>query len=212
MRRPRILLADDHILLLDAFSKLLEPEFDIVGAVSDGQALIAEAPRVLPDLIVIDLGLPLLNGMDAGRKLKELMPKVKLLVVTVNEDVGIAIEALREWAAGFLLKKSAGTELIYAIRELLAGKSYVTPPISQQLQREFIRNPASNGDKSLTPRQREVLQLLAEGHTMKEVARALSVSTRTVAFHKYQIMEDFNLHNNLELLRLALRERLVSPE
>ena len=212
MRRPRILLADDHILLLDAFSKLLEPEFDIVGTVSDGQALIAEAPRVLPDLIVVDLGLPLLNGMDAGRKLKELMPKVKLLVVTVNEDVSIAIEALREWAAGFLLKKSAGTELIYAIRELLAGKSYVTPPISQQLQREFIRNPASNGDKSLTPRQREVLQLLAEGHTMKEVARALSVSTRTVAFHKYQIMEDFNLHNNLELLRLALRERLVSPE
>lgn len=212
MRRPRILLADDHILLLDAFSKLLEPEFEIVGTVSDGQALIAEAPRVLPDLIVVDLGLPLLNGMDAGRKLKELMPKVKLLVVTVNEDVGIAIEALREWAAGFLLKKSAGTELIYAIRELLAGKSYVTPPISQQLQREFIRNPASNGDKSLTPRQREVLQLLAEGHTMKEVARALSVSTRTVAFHKYQIMEDFNLHNNLELLRLALRERLVSPE
>lgn len=212
MRRPRIFLADDHILLLDAFSKLLEPEFEIVGTVSDGQALLAEAPRALPDLIVVDLGLPLLNGMDAGRKLKELMPKVKLLVVTVNEDVGIAIEALREWAAGFLLKKSAGTELIYAIRELLAGKSYVTPPISQQLQREFIRNPASNGDKTLTPRQREVLQLLAEGHTMKEVARALSVSTRTVAFHKYQIMEDFNLHNNLELLRLALRERLVSPE
>jgi DNA-binding NarL/FixJ family response regulator len=212
VRRPRILLADDHILLLDAFRKLLEPEFEIVGTVSDGHALIAEAPRVLPDLIVVDLGLPLLNGMDAGRKLKELLPKVKLLVVTVNEDVGIAIEALREWAAGFLLKKSAGTELIYAIRELLAGKSYVTPPISRQLQREFIRNPASTGDKTLTPRQREVLQLLAEGHTMKEVARALSVSTRTVAFHKYQIMEDFNLHNNLELLRLALRERLVSPE
>jgi DNA-binding NarL/FixJ family response regulator len=212
VRRPRILLADDHILLLDAFKKLLEPEFEIVGTVSDGQALIAEASRVLPDLIVVDLGLPLLNGMDAGRKLRELLPKVKLLVVTVNEDVGIAIEALREWAAGFLLKKSAGTELIYAIRELLAGKSYVTPPISQRLQREFIRNPASNGDKSLTPRQREVLQLLAEGHTMKEVARTLSVSTRTVAFHKYQIMEDFNLHNNLELLRLALRERLVSPE
>ncbi len=212
MRRPRILLADDHILLTDAFRKLLEPEFEIVGTVSDGQTLVAEASRVIPDLIVVDLGLPLLNGMDAGRKLKELLPKVRLLVVTVNEDVGIAIEALREWAAGFLLKKSAGAELICAIRELLAGKSYVTPPISQQLQREFIRNPSSTGDKTLTPRQREVLQLLAEGFTMKEVARALSVSTRTVAFHKYQIMEDFNLHNNLELLRLALRERLVSPE
>jgi DNA-binding NarL/FixJ family response regulator len=212
VRRPRILLADDHILLTDAFRKLLEPEFEVVGTVSDGQSLIATAPQVLPDLIVVDLGLPLLNGMDAGRKLKELLPKVKLLVVTVNEDVAIAIEALREWAAGFLLKKSAGTELIFAIRELLAGKSYVTPPISQQLQREFIRNPTSTGDKTLTPRQREVLQLLAEGHTMKEVARTLSVSTRTVAFHKYQIMEDFNLHNNLELLRLALRERLVSPE
>lgn len=212
MRRPRILLADDHILLLDAFRKLLEPEFEIVETVSDGQTLIAAASRAQPDLIVVDLGLPLLNGMDAGRKLKELLPKVKLLVVTVNEDVGVAIEALREWASGFLLKKSAGTELIYAIRELLAGKSYVTPHISQQLQKEFIRNPTSNGDKTLTLRQREVLQLLAEGLTMKEVAQTLSVSTRTVAFHKYQIMEAFNLHNNLELLRLALREHLVSPE
>jgi DNA-binding NarL/FixJ family response regulator len=212
VRRPRILLADDHILLTDAFRKLLEPEFEIVGTVSDGQTLIATASRVLPDLIVVDLGLPLLNGMDAGRKLKERLPKVKLLVVTVNEDVGVALEALREWAGGFLLKKSAGTELIHAIRELLAGKSYVTPAISRQLQREFIRNPMSAGDKTLTHRQREVLQLLAEGLTMREVARTLSVSTRTVAFHKYQIMEVFNLRNNLELLKLALREHLVSGE
>lgn len=212
MRRPRILLADDHILLMDAFKKLLESEFEIVGTVTDGQSLITVAPEVRPDLIVVDLGLPLLNGMDAGRKLKKLLPKVKLLVVTMNEDVCVATAALREWAGGFLLKKSAGTELIYAIRELLGGRSYVTPCVSQELEREFIRNPVHPIDKTLTHRQREVLQLLAEGLTMKEVAYTLSVSTRTVAFHKYQIMEEFNLHSNLELLRLALRERLVASE
>lgn len=212
MRRPRILLADDHILLTDAFKKLLESEFEIVGTVTDGQSLITVAPQVRPDLIVVDLGLPLLNGMDAGRKLKKLLPEVKLLVVTMNEDICVATAALREWAAGFLLKKSAGTELVYAIRELLAGRSYVTPRVSQELERQFIRNPVHSTDKALTHRQREVLQLLAEGLTMKEVAYTLSVSTRTVAFHKYQIMEEFNLHSNLELLKLALRERLVAPE
>lgn len=212
MRRPRILLADDHLLLMDAFRKLLEPEFEIVGTVSDGQTLITVASQLLPDLIVVDLGLPLLNSMDAGRKLKELLPKTKLLVVTMNEDVAVAVEALREWATGFLLKKSAGTELIYAIRELLGGKSYVTPRVTRQLQRKFVHDPALPCDRVLTHRQREVLQLLAEGLTMKEAADTLSLTTRTVAFHKYKIMQDFNLHNNLELLKLAIREHLVSPE
>jgi DNA-binding NarL/FixJ family response regulator len=210
MGRPRILLADDHTLLMDAYRKLLEPEFDVIGAVSDGKTLISTAVRLTPDLVVIDLGLPLLNGMDAGRKLKQLLPSVKLLVVTVNEDVEVAIGALRSWATGFLLKKSAGNEFVLAIRELLAGRSYVTARVSRQLQSEFIRSPVPSCDRVLTPRQREVLQLLAEGLTMKETADTLSLTVRTVAFHKYKIMEDFHLHNNLDLLRLAMREHLVS--
>jgi len=210
MKRPRVLLADDHILLTDAFRKLLEPEFEVVGTVSDGQTLIAMASELQPDVILVDLGLPLLNGMDAGRILKGLLPKARLLVVTMNEDVGVAVRALREWAAGFLLKKCAGAELVYAIRELLAGNSYITPYVTQQLQREFIRDPEVQCDKVLTQRQREVLQLLAEGLTMKEAANALSLTARTVAFHKYTIMQDFNLHSNLDLLKLAIREQLVS--
>lgn len=212
MRRPRILLADDHILLMDAVRTLLEPEFEVVATVSDGRTLIRVASQLLPDLIVMDLGLPLLNGMDAGRKLKELLPRTRLLVVTMNEDVTVAVEALREWAAGFLLKKSAGTELIYAIRELLQGKSYVTPRVTYAMQKEFIRDPEMPCDRALTPRQREVLQLLAEGRTMKATAETLSLTARTVAFHKYKIMQDFNLHSNVDLLKLAIREHLVPPE
>ncbi len=141
MKSPQILLADDHVLLMDAIRKLLEPEFEVVGTVSDGKALIATAMALRPDLIVLDLGLPLLNGMDAGRRLKMLLPRARLLVVTMNEDVGIAVRALREWASGFLLKKCAGTELLVAIREVLRGHTYVTPRMAQQLQREFIRGP-----------------------------------------------------------------------
>ncbi len=209
MKSPQILLADDHVLLMDAIRKLLEPEFEVVGTVSDGKALIATAMALRPDLIVLDLGLPLLNGMDAGRRLKMLLPRARLLVVTMNEDVGIAVRALREWASGFLLKKCAGTELLVAIREVLRGHTYVTPRMAQQLQREFIRGPELSGDKVLTRRQREVLQLLAEGLTMKEAADMLSLTTRTVAFHKYSIMQDFNLRSNLDLLKLAIREQLV---
>jgi DNA-binding NarL/FixJ family response regulator len=209
MRRPHVLLADDHVLLMDAFRKLLEPEFEVVGTVTDGKTLVAMATHLRPDLIVLDLGLPLLNGMDAGRKLKMLMPKTRLLVVTMNEDVGVAVKALREWASGFLLKKCAGTELLFAIRELMMGNSYVTPRVTQQLEREFIRDPEVPGDKVLTRRQREVLQLLAEGLTMKEAADTLSLTARTVAFHKYSIMQDFNLRSNLDLLKLAIREQLV---
>lgn len=209
MPRPHVLLADDHVLLLDAFRKLLESEFEIVGAVTDGKTLIEMATELRPDLIVLDLGLPLLNGIDAGKRLKILLPRTRLLVVTMNEDIGIAVRSLREWASGFLLKKCAGTELVLAIRELMRGNTYVTPRVTQQLQREFIRDPQISGDRVLTRRQREVLQLLAEGLTMKEAADTLSLTARTVAFHKYSIMQDFNLHNNLDLLKLAIREQLV---
>ena len=210
MKKPRILLADDHNLLLDAYRTLLEPEYEIVGTASDGKTLIRLAEQLVPDLVVIDRGLPLLNGMDAGDHLKAIMPKVRLVVVTMNEDVTVAVKALRTWASGFLLKKCAGIELVFAIREVLAGGKYVTPRTAQQIEQEFIRDPAVQCDKSLSRRQREVLQLLAEGLTMKEAADALSLTARTVAFHKYSIMVEHNLRTNLDLLKLAIREHLVS--
>ena len=211
MTRARILVADDHTLIVDAFKKLLEPEFDIVATVSDGRALLRTAYESKPDVAIIDLGMPLLNGADAGQELKKLLPQIKLLVVTMNEDYELAAHALKHWASGFLLKKSAGTELIKAIREILKGNSYVTPKVAQRLLEEFVRDPRPDRARHLTPRQREILQLLAEGRTMKEVGAILNVATRTVAFHKYRIMEEFGLKTNSDLVKLAITEHIISP-
>jgi DNA-binding NarL/FixJ family response regulator len=211
MGRPRVLLGDDHTLVVDSFRKLLEPEVEVVEAVSDGRALLTTALQLKPEVVVLDLGLPLVNGIDVGRELKRLLPHTKLLVVTVNEDSGVAAEALREWASGYLLKKSDGSELALAVRELLQGKSYVTPKIAQQLVNQFIHEPDTHRRKTLSPRQREVLQLLGEGRTMREAAVILKLSSRTVAFHKYKIMREFGLRNNSDLLKLAIREHLVPP-
>ena len=171
----------------------------------------ATAPGLKPDVIVIDISMPLLNGMDAGRELKRLLPRTKLIALTMNEDCEVASEALRSWASGYLLKKSAGSELVKAIREVLKGKSYVTPKVAQQLLDRFVRDPRRDHDKELTPRQRQVLQLLAEGRTMKETADFLHVTPRTIAFHKYRIMEEFGLKTNSDLVKFAIRERVVSP-
>jgi len=211
MGQPRVLLADDHTMVVEAFRKLLELEFEIVGTVGDGRTLVTAAPGLKPDVIVIDISMPLLNGMDAGRELKRLLPRTKLIALTMNEDCEVASEALRSWASGYLLKKSAGSELVKAIREVLKGKSYVTPKVAQQLLDRFVRDPRRDHDKELTPRQRQVLQLLAEGRTMKETADFLHVTPRTIAFHKYRIMEEFGLKTNSDLVKFAIRERVVSP-
>jgi DNA-binding NarL/FixJ family response regulator len=210
MSKPRVFLADDHTLLVDAFRKLLEPDFEIVGTAADGRELILLATTLQPDLVIVDLGLPLLNGIDASRELKKLLPRTRILVVTVNEDSGVAREALRHWASGYLLKKSAGKELTFALQQLLRGKTYVTPVMARKLADDFIRDPDLQANKLLTLRQREVLQLLAEGRTMKEAADILSLTTRTIAFHKYRIMEDFGMRSNSELLKLAMREHLIA--
>jgi DNA-binding NarL/FixJ family response regulator len=210
MGRPGILLADDHTLVVEAFKRLLEPEFDIVGTVSDGRTLLAVAPQSKPDVIVLDIGMPQLSGMEAGTELKRILPRTKLIVLTMNEDPDIAREAVAHWASGYLLKKSAGSELITAIREALRGRSYVTPRVALRLQDEFVRDPRPDHKKGLTPRQRQVLQLLAEGRTMKEVAETLHVTPRTVAFHKYRIMEDFGLKTNSDLVKFAIREKVIS--
>ena len=210
MGKPRVLLADDHSLVLEAFKKLLEAEFDIVGTATDGRMLLSLAPQLKPDVTILDLGMPLLNGMDAGRELKRLLPKTKIIVLTMSEDYELASLALREWASGYLLKKSAGGELVKAVREVLRGQSYVTPWVAQRLLEDFVRDPRIDRIKHLTPRQREVLQLLAEGRTMKEAAAILHVATRTVAFHKYRIMEEFGLKTNSDLVRFAIKEHVLS--
>ena len=206
MGKPRILLADDHTLVAEAFSRLLEPQFEVVGTASDGRVLLEKAEQLRPDVILLDLSMPVLNGFEAGERLKKLVPHAKLIVVTMSEDSEVASEVLRKWASGFLLKKSAGSELVRAIQQVLKGETFVTSYMAQSLLDKFVRNP----DKTLTPRQREVLQLLAEGRTMKEAADVLQVTPRTVAFHKYKIMEEFELKTNSDLLRFALKERIIS--
>ena len=212
MRRIRVLLADDHTLLLDAFAKLLEPDCDVVGTVTDGQSLLAAAKELKPDVVVLDIAMPLLNGLDAGRQLKKVLPDVKLIFLTMNQDPAIATEAFHAGASGYLLKTSAGSELIKAIEEVMSGRSYVTPLITQDLLEAFMDPNATKRPADLTPRQREVLQLLAEGHSMKEAARILKVAPRTIAYHKYRIMERFRLKSNADLIQFAIRHVVVSVQ
>ncbi len=208
--KPRVLLADDHRLLVEAFAKLLESECEIVGQVGDGLALLEAAPKLKPDVVVLDVAMPLLNGLDAGRKLKERMPDVRLIFVTMNEDPDLAVQAFRIGASGYLLKRSAGSELLLAIREVMERRHYVTPFVTKDLVGSFINSLDQAGTRrSLTPRQREVLQLLAEGRSMKEAATILNVSVRTIAFHRYRMMEQLDIKTTAELVQFAVKEHLV---
>jgi DNA-binding NarL/FixJ family response regulator len=209
--RPRVLLADDHRLLREAFTRLLEPECEVVGAVADGRALLMAAPDLRPDIVVLDVAMPLLNGLDAARQLKRTMPKVKVIFLTMSEDSDVAAEAFRAGASGYLLKNSAASELVQAIREVSLGRSYVTPLATQGLVETFLHSakPSSKAT-DLSPRQREVLQLLAEGHTMKEIARLLKITPRTVAFHKYSMMEQLEITSSAELIQFAFKQHLVT--
>jgi DNA-binding NarL/FixJ family response regulator len=211
MGKPRVLLADDHTLVVEALKKLLQPEFEIVGVVPDGRKLLEVAPALKPDVVLIDLGMPKLNGFDAGSQLRKLLPDTRLIVLTVTEDYAVAAETLIEWASGYVLKNSAGSELAMAIRDVLNGKQYLTPKITHRQSESLIRDSGVERVKVLSPRQREVLQLLAEGCSMKEAAAVLEVATRTVAFHKYQIMKMCGLRTNSDLIRFAIKQRLLSP-
>jgi DNA-binding NarL/FixJ family response regulator len=210
MDQPRILIADDHTLVAEAFKTLLEPEYQVLRVVSDGRSLLEAAKELKPDLVLLDLGMPILNGLDAGRELKKLLPRTKLLIITMNEDPGVASKALRKWASGYLLKKSAGVELKKAVSEVLHGHTYVTPSIAQKLVDEALHETRREHAKELTQRQCQVLQLLAEGHSMKEAAAILDIAVRTIAFHKYRIMGDFGLKTNADLVRFAIREHIIS--
>ena len=210
-RRPRILLADDHRLLREAFAQLLAPACDVLGAVADGRAMLAMATALRPDIVVLDIAMPLLNGLDAARQLKRAMPEIKVIFLTMSEDSDVAAEAFRAGASGYLLKNSAASELVQAIQEVFQGRAYVTPLATQGLVDNFLRKPdATKGTRDLSPRQREVLQLLAEGHAMKEIARLLKITPRTVAFHKYTMMEDLGIKSTALLVQFALKQGLVS--
>jgi DNA-binding NarL/FixJ family response regulator len=211
MKRPRVLLADDHRLLREAFVQLLQPGCEVVGAVTDGRALLDAAPDLRPDIVVLDIAMPVLNGLDAARRLKRLMPEVKVIFLTVSEDSDLAAEAFRAGASGYLLKNSAASELLQAIQEVFQGRSYVTPLATWGLVGSFLQGTEpekKTGELSL--RQREVLQLLAEGRTMKQIGTTLKITARTVAFHKYGMMRELGIKTSAELVQFAVKQHLVS--
>ena len=209
MGKPRVLLADDHALILGAFEKLLAGECDIVGQVGDGRALVAAVETLNPDVVVLDISMPLLNGLEAGRQIKQKSRHVKLVYLTMNEDPDLAAEAFRAGASGYLLKSSAASELTTAIREVTQGRSYITPLVAEGLVEALQHVTEQKPGQDLTPRQREVLQLLAEGHSMKEVAALLNLTPRTVAFHKYQMMEQLKVKSTAELIQYAVKHHIV---
>ena len=212
MKRARILLADDHVLLAEALEHLLKNEFDVVGTVADGRALLKAAGELAPDVVVVDIGMPLLNGLDAGEQLKALHPAIKVIYITQNREPRFAVEAFRRHASGYLLKDSAASELTAAIHDALRGKTYVSPVIARGLQAdEFAPADDRLTLRELSARERQVLQLLAEGKSMKEVASVLDISPRTVEFHKYRVMELLRVKTNAELVQQAIKLGLIAP-
>jgi len=208
--RPRIILADDHTMLLGAFRQLLEPRCEIVGTAGDGRELLELAASARPEIIVLDITMPRLNGIDACRQLRRKMPEVKFVFLTVNEDPDLAAEAINLGASGYLLKSSATSELFTAIEHARAGKPYITPLITKGVPNSIFLLQATKPDANkLSARQREVLQLLAEGCLMKEVADQLQITARTVAFHKYVIMELLRVKTSAELVQYAVEHGLV---
>ena len=209
MPAPRVLLADDHHLLLGALEKLLQEDCQIVGRVSDGHALVAAAQQLKPDVIVLDVAMPLLNGLEAGRQIKQVLRTVKLIYVTMNEDPDIAAEAFRAGASAYLLKRSTPVELLTAIREVMLGRSYVTPLVTEQLVESLLKAEEHKAGQELTSRQREILQLVAEGRSMKEIAGVLDITPRTVAHHKYRLMDQLHIKSTAELVQYAVKHNIV---
>jgi DNA-binding NarL/FixJ family response regulator len=208
--RPRILIADDHALIAEAFKRLLATDFDVIATVHNGRSLIQAAVTLRPEVILADISMPQLNGLHAAERIKRILPAAKVLYVTVNQDPDIIAEAFRCGASGYVLKTAAATELVTAIRCTLQGERYLTPGLSATVPEPLAGpdEPPSSRYK-LTDRQLEVLQLLAEGRSMKEAAAVLNLTTRTVAFHKYRIMDTLSLDSDAEVVRYAMREHIV---
>ncbi len=210
-RRPRVVLADDHLMVAEALTSLLSPEFDLVGVVEDGRALLEAVEKLRPDVIVADVTMPRLNGIDALALLRQGGDQTPVVFLTMHRNAAFARRALEAGASGFVLKHSASVELIAAIRAALDGKTYLTPQLAGEVLEAMKQGPAQDVDPvaSLTPRQREVLQLLAEGRSAKQIAASLAISARTVEFHKYQMMETLGLHTSAELIHFAIKHGLV---
>ena len=211
MNKTSVLLAEDHTIVAEGLKSILEGEFDLVGIVPDGRSLVETAKQLKPDVIVTDISMPLLNGLDAVRQIKREGLPAKIIFLTMHTDIPLATEAFRAGASGYLLKQSASQELITAIHEVVKGHSYVTPLITRDVLSflmEVSHEPEQQSAK-LTPRQREVLQLIAEGRTMKEIASILDISTRTVEAHKYEMMQTLGVQTTAELIQYAIKIGLV---
>lgn len=210
MKRPRIVLADDHRIVAEGLRGLLEPEFELIGIVEDGRALITAVEELLPDVVVADISMPLLNGIEAVRQIKKTHERIKVVFLTMHPDVTYAASAFEAGASGYVLKHSAPSELIVAIQSALRGKTYVTPLLAGELMQFYKERPDRRDELTgLTPRQREVLQLLVEGRSAKEIATILNISPRTAEFHKYRIMEDLGLKTATELIQYAIRHGII---
>jgi DNA-binding NarL/FixJ family response regulator len=206
---PRFLIADDHAMFAEALRLYLEKTHTVVGIVRDGHAMVAEATRLRPDVIVVDVGMPLLNGLDAARKINLQAPNIKFVFLTMRDDPNLAAAALELGPVGFVLKHSAGQELLKAIDHVLHGKPYLTPKLRAEDWVE-TKARARQFSKEMTPRQRDIVQLYGEGRSMKEIAGHLDLSEKTVEFHKHQIMQAFNLRSNADLVLFSLKRGLIS--
>ena len=212
MKKARVLLADDHRIVIEGLKKLLEPEYDVVGTVEDGRALIAAVEKLQPDVVVADISMPHLNGIEAVRQIRKKDPQIRVVILTMHQDVQYAARAFEAGASGFVLKVSAPSELITAMSEVLKGKTYVTPIIAGELiqsYREGNEHPEVVLSR-LSARHREILQLVAEGHSAKEIGKILNISARTVESHKYQIMEILNVKTSAELVQFAIKHGIIS--
>ena len=214
-KKARVLIADDHCILLAGLCRLVEDFCEVVGTVEDGRALVAAAELLKPDVIVLDISMPLLNGLDAARKIKTSVPDAKLIFLTMHASPTYATEAIKVGASGYLLKQSAASELPQAIESVLNGQTYLTPAVTKQTLDAILQSGQAEVRKSLadlTPRQREVLQLIGEGKSTKEIATILNVSVKTVEFHKARLMEQLDLHSTPALIKFAIAEGLASAE
>lgn len=212
MSRPRVLLADDHRTVAEGIKRLLEEEFELVGVVEDGLQLVAAAQRLRPDVIVADITMPQLNGIDALAQLKRHDREIRVVFLTMHNDAAYARRALEAGARGYVLKHSAHTELLLAVRAVLDGKTFISPTLAGDLIRELEVNPthSSSPVAALTPRQREILQLFAEGYSTKQIASKLDISARTVEYHKYQMMEALKLQSSAEMIHFAIKNGIIS--
>ena len=212
MKRARILLADDHVIIIEGLRRLLEDQFELVGAVTDGMQLLEEARKSKPDVILLDISMPLLNGLDAARSLTQESTKAKLIFLTMHADPFFVQEAFRAGASGYLLKQSAGDELISAINQVMLGRTYISPLVAGDLIPLIVESKThpDQNNAVLTPRQRHVLQLITEGKSMKEISLLLDISVRTVESHKYEMMQNLGIRTNAELIQYAIKMGLVS--